>query len=154
MMTHGFTNEIWFPLCQAGLLHYAKKITEAAADGAQVLDCVIVVPPFFGPAQRQAIIDAADLAGLKVMSLINSHAAAALQYGIERDFTNKTHLVVLYDIGATDTEVALIRYSSFTVKEYGKPKTYRYVAAGQGFKSTRKHSLCPAIVFFSFSSHS
>ena len=59
-----------------------------------------------------------------MLSLINSHAAAALQYGIERDFTNRTELIVLYDMGATNTECALVQFSSFTVKEAGKPKTY------------------------------
>ena len=48
---------------QGGILHYAKQIASASIDGAQVLDCVIVVPPFFGPAQRQALYDAAHLAG-------------------------------------------------------------------------------------------
>ena len=42
-------------------------------------------------------------AGLNVLSLINTHAAAALQFGIERDFTNKSDLVLLYDMGATAT---------------------------------------------------
>ncbi len=64
-------------------------------------------------------------AGLNVLALINSHAAAALQYGIERDFTNKTEWVILYDMGATSTEAALVKFSSFVVKEFGKPKTYR-----------------------------
>lgn len=64
-------------------------------------------------------------AGLNVLALVNSHAAAALQYGIERDFTNKTEWVVLYDMGATSTEAALVKYSSFSVKEFGKPKTFR-----------------------------
>jgi hypothetical protein len=65
--------------------------------------------------------------GLNVLALINSHAAAALQYGIDRDFTNKTEWVVLYDMGATSTEAALVKFSSFTVKEAGKPKTHRSV---------------------------
>ncbi|EIE21504.1 HSP70-domain-containing protein [Coccomyxa subellipsoidea C-169] len=108
----------------ASILHYAQRITSAASEGAPVVDCVIVVPPFFGPAQRQGLIDAAQLAGLNVLALINSHAAAALQYGIERDFTNKTEWVVLYDMGATSTEAALVKFSSFTVKEFGKPKTH------------------------------
>jgi hypoxia up-regulated 1 len=64
-------------------------------------------------------------AGLNVLALINSHAAAALQYGIERDFANKTEWVILYDMGATSTEAALVKFSSFVVKEAGKPKTYR-----------------------------
>lgn len=59
------------------------------------------------------------------MALVNSHAAAALQYGIERDFAGRTEWVVLYDMGATSTEAALVKFSSFSVKEGGKPKTYR-----------------------------
>ena len=63
-----------------------------------------------------------------MLALINSHAAAALQYGIERDFTNKSEWVVLYDMGAASTEAALVRFSSFTIKEYGKAKSYRWAA--------------------------
>ena len=48
---------------QASIIHYARRITEAASDGAAVLDCVIAIPAFFGPTQRQALIDAAQLAG-------------------------------------------------------------------------------------------
>lgn len=48
---------------QASIVHYARRITEAASDGAAVLDCVVAVPAFFGPAQRQALVDAAQLAG-------------------------------------------------------------------------------------------
>lgn len=63
-----------------------------------------------------------------MLALINSHAAAALQYGIERDFNNKSEWVVLYDMGAASTEAALVRFSSFTIKEYGKAKSYRWAA--------------------------
>ena len=49
---------------QASILHYAQSITSAASERAAVVDCVIVVPPFFGPAQRQALTDAAELAGM------------------------------------------------------------------------------------------
>ncbi|KAK9826508.1 hypothetical protein WJX81_008378 [Elliptochloris bilobata] len=108
----------------ASVIHYARRITEAASEGAPVLDCVIAIPAFFGPAQRQALIDSAQLAGVNVLALINSHAAAALQYGIERDFTNRSEWVILYDMGAASTEAALVRFSSFSIKEYGKAKTY------------------------------
>jgi hypothetical protein len=46
-----------------------------------------------GIAQRQAIMDAARVAGLNVLGLVNTHAAAALQYGIERDFSKKEQTV-------------------------------------------------------------
>ncbi len=41
-------------------------------------------------------------------------AAAALQYGIERDFTNRTDHVILYDLGAASLQAALVTYSAFT----------------------------------------
>ena len=59
-----------------------------------------------------------------MLALVNTHAAAALQYGIERDFANKTELVVFYDMGATSTECALVEFSSFRLKEGGSMKTY------------------------------
>jgi len=93
---------------QASVLQYAREIAEAQAGGS-VPDVVMAVPAFFGQAQRQALIEAASLAGLNVMGLINTHTAAALQFGIERDFTNKTQNIILYDMGSGSTEVALIR---------------------------------------------
>ena len=70
--------------------------------------------PLHCPPQRQALLDAAKLAGLSVMGLVHSHAAAALQYGIERDFTNRTETVVLYDLGAASLQAALVSYSAYT----------------------------------------
>jgi hypoxia up-regulated 1 len=69
-----------------------KQITEAQAGGS-VVDAVLTVPVWFGLAQRRALVDAANLAGLNVLALINTHAAAALQFGIERDFTTKEQQV-------------------------------------------------------------
>lgn len=48
-------------------------------------------------------------------------AAAALQYGIERDFTNKTETVVLYDLGAASLQAALVTYSAYTNAKVGGP---------------------------------
>ncbi|KAG2432896.1 hypothetical protein HXX76_008627 [Chlamydomonas incerta] len=105
------------------ILYYARQIAEAQA-GGPVADAVITVPAFFGQRQRQAMADAADLAGLNLMGLINTHTAAALQYGIERDFANRSQTILLYDMGSGTTEVALVKYSTYSVKEAGKPKVY------------------------------
>ncbi|WPT14145.1 Heat shock 70 kDa protein 17 [Picochlorum sp. SENEW3] len=105
----------------ASLFEYAAKLAKESADGVPVTDCVIVVPAYFTPGQRRAIKDAASLANLNVLTLVNSHAAAALQYGIERDFTNKTEQVIFYDLGAKSAEVALVEFSSFVDKTNGKP---------------------------------
>lgn len=77
---------------QAGIFQYAKQITEAQA-GSQVVDTVIAIPAWLGIAQRRAVMDAASLAGLNVLALVNTHSAAALQYGIERDFSKKEQKV-------------------------------------------------------------
>ena len=97
----------------ASLLEYASRLAAIAAEEHHLTDCVLVVPAWFTPAQRLALLDAASIAGLNVMGLVHSHAAAALQYGIERDFTNKTENVLFYDLGAGSLEAALVTYSSY-----------------------------------------
>ena len=49
----------------------------------------------------------------------SASAAAALQYGIERDFTNRTETIVLYDLGAASLQVALVSYSAYTDAKVG-----------------------------------
>lgn len=109
---------------QGSILHYAKGITETFANAGEIRDCVITVPSFFGQSQRQAIIDSARLAGLTVLSLMNNHAAAALQHGYTRSFGNKSENVIFYDVGASSVEAALVKYSSFEVKEGGRTNTH------------------------------
>lgn len=112
---------------QGSMLHYAKGITESYisyAGAGQVLDCVITVPAFFSQSQRAAILDAAKLAGVNVLSLVNNHAAAALQHSITQDFTNRSEHVIFYDIGAGSVEGALIKFSSFDTKQAGKTVTH------------------------------
>lgn len=51
------------PPWQASLLEHAKQLAEAAADGVPTSDCVLTVPSYFTPTQRQALLDGAKLAG-------------------------------------------------------------------------------------------
>jgi hypothetical protein len=92
LLNHRFLQPCPAVFLQAGIFQYAKQITDAQA-GESVVDTVVVVPAWFGVAQRQAVIDAASLAGLNVLGLMNGHAAAALQFGIERDFAKKEQTV-------------------------------------------------------------
>jgi len=95
----------------ANLLHYCHRIAQDAA-GGPVFEAVITVPPFFGQSHRKALIAAAEASGIKLLSLVHTYSAAALQYGIEKDFSNKTENVILFDMGATSTEAALVSYTS------------------------------------------
>ncbi|KAK1619226.1 hypothetical protein QYE76_024743 [Lolium multiflorum] len=103
----------------AMVLHYASGIADAHV-GLPVRDAVVAVPPYFGQAERRALTQAAQLAGFNVLTLVNEHAGAALQYGIDKDFANETRHVVLYDMGSGSTYAALVYYSAYSAKEFGK----------------------------------
>ncbi|KAL8142659.1 hypothetical protein V2J09_015691 [Rumex salicifolius] len=85
-----------------------------------IKDAVITVPPYFGQAERRGVIQAAELAGINVLSLINEHSGAALQYGIDKNFANESRYVVFYDMGSSNTYAALVYFSAYNAKEYGK----------------------------------
>lgn len=103
----------------AMILGYAVNLAEFHSK-VPVKDAVIAVPPYFGQAERRGLLQAAQLAGVNVLSLINEHSGAALQYGIDKDFSNGSRHVIFYDMGSSSTYAALVHYSSYTAKEYGK----------------------------------
>ncbi|KAM7499895.1 hypothetical protein LguiA_024309 [Lonicera macranthoides] len=103
----------------AMVLSYALNLAEFHSK-VSVKDAVITVPPYFGQAQRKGLLLAADLAGVNVLSLVNEHSGAALQYGIDKDFSNGSRHVVFYDMGASSTYAALVYFSAYNAKEYGK----------------------------------
>lgn len=101
------------------ILSYGRYLAEYHTK-VPIKDAVISVPPFFGQAERSGIIQAAQLAGLNVLSLINEHSGAAIQYGIDKDFTNASRHVVFYDMGSNSAYAALVYFSAYTTKEHGK----------------------------------
>ncbi|XP_076906177.1 heat shock 70 kDa protein 17-like [Bidens hawaiensis] len=101
------------------MLGYGMKLAEFHSK-VLVKDAVITVPPYFGQAERKGVLQAAELAGVNVLSLVNEHSGAALQYGIDKDFSNGSRYVVFYDMGAGSTYAALVYFSAYSTKEYGK----------------------------------
>ncbi|PPD78969.1 hypothetical protein GOBAR_DD24116 [Gossypium barbadense] len=101
------------------ILKYAANLAEFHSK-AMVKDMVISVPPYFGQAERKGLMTAAELAGINVISLINEHSGAALQYGIDKDFSNGSRHVIFYDMGSTNTYAALVYFSAYNAKEFGK----------------------------------
>ena len=73
---------------------------------------VITVPAYFDEAQRQATRDAAQLAGLNVLRLLNEPTAAAVAYGLDQDTNLATdHNYVIYDLGGGTFDVSILRFS-------------------------------------------
>lgn len=95
----------------AQILSSAKGYAEDST-GQVITECVLVVPGFFGQAERQALISAARLANLKVLQLINDYTAVALNYGIFRrkEFNETAQYFVFYDMGAYKTSASVISY--------------------------------------------
>ena len=89
-----------------------------------IQDAVIAVPPYFGQTHRYALYDAADIAGLNILAEVSDISAAALQWGIDKEFTPEGTWTILYDMGATSVGAALVRYSTFEGKDAGKKKTH------------------------------
>lgn len=67
---------------------------------------VITVPAYFDDAQRQATKDAAEMAGIKVLRLINEPTAAAIAYGLDH---GSEGLYAVYDLGGGTFDVSLLR---------------------------------------------
>jgi hypoxia up-regulated 1 len=92
-------------LLGAMLLGYAKATGEEfAAEGGErgdITDCVLTVPSFFTQLQRQALLDAARIAGLKVLALVDANTAAAVQYGLDRK-EDKT--ILIFNMGAENAQ--------------------------------------------------
>ncbi|KZV16615.1 heat shock 70 kDa protein 17-like [Dorcoceras hygrometricum] len=103
----------------AMILKYAVGLAENQAR-TSIKDVVITVPPYMGVAERTSLVTAADLAGINVLALVNEHSGAALQYGIDKDFSNGSRQVLFYDMGATSTYAALVEFSAYNAKEFGK----------------------------------
>jgi hypoxia up-regulated 1 len=102
----------------AFVLSYAKQIADNHA-GAKVKDCVITIPPFFAHAERQAMINAAAIAGLNVLALVHENTAFAFKYGFdkEKEFADQPLNVVFYDLGATSYKVSLVNFFSTVGKK-------------------------------------
>lgn len=73
-----------------------------------IFGAVITVPAYFDDAQRQATKDAAEMAGLHVLRLINEPTAAAIAYGLDN---SSEGLFAVYDLGGGTFDVSLLRLS-------------------------------------------
>ena len=85
------------------------KVLKARAQarlGGELQGAVITVPAYFDDAQRQATKDAARLAGLTVLRLINEPTAAALAYGLDNGAEG---LYLIYDLGGGTFDVSLLK---------------------------------------------
>ena len=94
----------------AMILQKLKQDAEAYL-GEKVSEAVITVPAYFNDSQRQATKDAGEIAGLKVLRIINEPTAAALAYGLDK---KKDETVVVYDLGGGTFDVSILELGDGT----------------------------------------
>ena len=85
-----------------------QKMKKTAEDylGHSVTEAVITVPAYFNDAQRQATKEAGEIAGLKVMRIINEPTAAALAYGLDKQ--GKDQKIAVYDLGGGTFDISIL----------------------------------------------
>ena len=91
----------------AEILKVLKARAETAL-GGELVGAVITVPAYFDDAQRQATKDAARLAGLNVLRLLNEPTAAAVAYGLD-NASEGTY--VIYDLGGGTFDISILKLS-------------------------------------------
>ncbi|KAM9788994.1 hypoxia up-regulated protein 1 [Neosynchiropus ocellatus] len=102
------------------ILNYSRGLAQDFAE-QQIKDAVITVPAFFNQAERRAVLQAAQVAGLKVLQLINDNTATALNYGVFRrkDIDSTAKSVMFYDMGSGSTTATIVMYQTVKTRESG-----------------------------------
>jgi molecular chaperone DnaK len=84
-----------------------QKMKQTAEDylGEKVAEAVITVPAYFNDSQRQATKDAGEIAGLKVLRIINEPTAASLAYGLDK---KKNEKIAIFDLGGGTFDISIL----------------------------------------------
>ncbi|CAP32055.1 Protein CBG13234 [Caenorhabditis briggsae] len=95
-----------------------QKMKETAETylGHAVKDAVITVPAYFNDSQRQATKDAATIAGLNAIRIINEPTAAALAYGLDKGISEEKN-VLIFDLGGGTFDVSILSIAEGSIFE-------------------------------------
>ncbi|KAL7570461.1 hypothetical protein ACA910_004247 [Epithemia clementina (nom. ined.)] len=111
----------------AMVLQHAVDFSVVYAKGAGSIipppqDIMLTVPSFYTQVERKALIDAARLANLNVLGLIDETTAAALHYATDKNF-EEDQIFLFYNMGSSSLQVSIVRFFQYDHKSgFGKPK--------------------------------
>ncbi|KAG6857031.1 hypothetical protein H0H87_010704 [Tephrocybe sp. NHM501043] len=88
---------------------YVKELAEAVAE-EKVRDVVVTVPPFYSQGERDAVVDAIEISGLRTLALINDGTAVAVNYAMTRTFTTPEYHII-YDAGASSIVATIVSFA-------------------------------------------
>lgn len=87
--------------------------------GTGVRDCALTVPSDWGVAARTALVNAAYIADLAVLSVVSDNTAAALNYAMTRN-DNESLNVMIYNLGSGKLQVSIVRFYGYTNPDNNK----------------------------------
>lgn len=97
----------------ASILFFARKMSEDTSGGKPIRDLVVTIPSDASLRQRQAIVAAGEIAGLRVLTLVHEGSAFAVQRAV--DFTpdkGASDIILFYNLGARKAEVTVVKFES------------------------------------------
>lgn len=109
---------------------YIKHLAEQVAN-EKVMDVVVAVPPYYSQFERDAVVDAIEISGLRTLALINDGTAVAVNYAMTRTFATPEYHII-YDAGASGIRATLASFTTGTDPKTGASGTHIAVA-GVGY---------------------
>ncbi|KAI0633042.1 actin-like ATPase domain-containing protein [Trametes polyzona] len=100
---------------------YVRDLAESTA-GEKVYDVIVTVPPYYTQFERDAVVDAIEIAGLRTLALINDGAAVAVNYAMTRSFPEPEYHVI-YDAGASSIRATVVQFTSVSSDPKSKSKS-------------------------------
>lgn len=125
-----------------------------AGKGSSISEVVFTVPPFYTVGERRALEVAAQLAGLKVLSITTDGLAVGINYAMSREFPvvnkgGKPEIDLVFDMGAGSATATVLKFQGKQVKDVGKRnKTVQEVhVLGSGWDRTLGGDALNTLIF-------
>jgi hypoxia up-regulated 1 len=90
------------------IFRYIKFLSDKYS-GGDVRDCVVTVPAFYGYKERTAIIQAADMSKLNLLSMVSENVAGAVQFALDKNFTEPQYYI-FYNMGSSHLQASLVSF--------------------------------------------
>lgn len=119
-VTYMDEEQVFSPEQITAMLFTKLKDTSTVALQAQIYDCVLTVPSYYSNVERKALQDAAAIAGLNVLRMLNETTATALSYGFYKqdlpEVTEKPRNVIFVDVGHSSIQISACAFHKYKLK--------------------------------------